>query len=148
MRLDILGELDSAHALTSGTTYSTNTIDLTNVTPKRDMGTGEELEVVITVDVAATTSNGDETYTFDFVQSVNANLSSDDILVSMPVPRATLVAGYKVHLPVSKSGITKRYIGVKYVLGGTGPTITVSSHVIPASFAEALQVYAKNYTVA
>ena len=147
MRLDKLSELDSAHALTA-TAYSTNTIDLGNVTPKRDIGTGERLALVITVDVAADLTTGDETYAFDFVQSANANLSSEDILVSMTVGGATLVAGYKVNVPIPAGAITKRYIGAKYVLGGTTPTITVSSHVQPANMVEQQQSYARGYVVA
>ena len=147
MRLDKLSELDSAHALTA-TAYSTNTIDLGNVSPKRDLGTGERLALLITVDVAADATDGDETYVFDFIQSANANLSSEDILVSMQVARATLVAGYKINVPIPPGVITKRYIGAKYVLGGTTPTITVSSHVQPANMTEQQAAYARGYVVA
>ena len=146
MRLDILGELDSAHALTA-TAYSTNTIDLNNVTPKRDLGAGEPLEVVVTVDVAADHDDSDETYVLDFIQSANANLSSEDILVSMTVAYSDLTAGAKIHIPIPQGRITKRYIGMKYVLGGTTPTVTLTAHVIPRSFAEQNQAYAKNFTV-
>ncbi|HXD72173.1 MAG TPA: hypothetical protein VN628_00480, partial [Vicinamibacterales bacterium] len=118
MILDSLLSLSDAQAL-SASAYSTNTIDLGNVTPKRDVGVGEALALVITVDVAADVASGDETYQFEFVQSANADLSSHDSLEAVAVARATLVAGYSIVIPIPSGVITKRYIGVRYTLGGT-----------------------------
>jgi hypothetical protein len=135
MRLDALAELDLAANL-SATAYSQNVIDLTSMPVALDLGTGEPLEVAVTVDVSADFTTGDETYEFDFVQSVNPNLGNEDALLKMVVPASALTAGSIVHVPVPKNMITKRYVGLKYVLGGTTPSITVSSHMIPQTFAE------------
>ena len=146
MRLDALAELDSAHYL-NATGYSQNAIDLTNPPVAIDLGNGEPLEVIVTVDVAADATDGDETYEFDFIQSANPNLNGEDKLVQEVVARATLVAGYAVHVPIPKGAITKRYIGMKYTLGGTTPSITVSAHLMPVSMTEEQKAYASGFSV-
>jgi hypothetical protein len=146
MFVDALGQLSDAQAL-SATGFSTNTIDLSNVTPKIDIGIGEPMCIAFAVDVAADTASGDETYTFQFVQSANANLSSPDILAQVAIARATLVAGYKFYLPIPSPLITKRFIGVQYTLGGTTPSITVTAFLQPLSMVQNEKVYAKGYTI-
>lgn len=146
MFLDSLMLLDDAHAY-SATAFSTNTIDLGNVTPKRDIGIGEGLEIVSTVDVAADSTTGNETYQFDFVQSANADLTSPDVLASRIITAANLTAGKVVHLPVPADAITKRYIGLQMTLGGTTPTITLTSFLQPQSMTDARKDYAKGYTI-
>lgn len=148
MFLDALLLLSDAQAL-SATGFSTNTVDLGNVTPKRDIGVGEPMCVVFTVDVAADVANGDETYTFQFVQSANANLSSPDVLAQVAIARATLVAGYGFILPIPEGLITKQYIGVQYTLGGTTPSITVTAAIQPQALASLPkpQTHAKAYTI-
>lgn len=148
MILDSLLTLSDAQAVTASA-YSTNTVDLGNVTPKRDIGVGEGLTVMITVDVAADATTGDETYQFDFVQSANADLSSHDTLESIVVGRADLVAGYSFTLPLPSGRITKRYVGLRFTTGGTTPTITVTASIQPRDMASLAKptAYAKGYTV-
>jgi len=151
MIIDALLTLSDAQALT-GTAFSTNTVDLGNVTPKNDIGNGEPMEVTITVDTGADYTTTDETYEFRFVQSVNADLSSEDNLESRIISAASsaLAAGTVIHLPIPSGAITKRYIGVKYVLGGTTPSITVTSEIQPVAMANANKNfgYATGFTVA
>lgn len=148
MLIDALLTLSDAQALTA-TAFSTNTIDLGSVTPKRDIFVGEGLEVVITVDVAADATTGDETYIFQFVQSANANLSSPDVLSQEQVARGTLVAGFSFTLPVGQGLLTKQYIGLQYTLGGTTPLITVTAQLQPRKMSSLAkpQTYAKGYTI-
>jgi len=146
MFVDSLLRLSDAQAVTSDAA-STNTIDLGNVTPKRGIGTGEPMEVVLTVDVAADHTTGDETYEFQFIQSANADLSSPDILELRVIAAADLSAGSVHHLPIPKGAITKRYVGVFYNTGGTTPTVTVTADLVPQSFAEARATYAGGFTV-
>jgi hypothetical protein len=134
MFVDSLLQLSDAQALTA-TGYSTNTIDLGDVTPKRDIGNGEALELVVSVDVAADGTTTDETYEFQVVQSANANLSSHDSLVERVVGYANLTAGKVVRIPIAAGAVTKRYLGARYILGGTTPSITVTAFVQPASMA-------------
>lgn len=134
MFLDALLLLSDAQALTA-TGFSTNAIDLALVTPQRDVAIGEQLGVMFTVDVAADAASADETYTFQLVQSVNANLSSPDVIGQVAVARGTLLAGYGFFLPIPWNQITKRYFGVQYTLGGTTPSITVTAFLQPAAMA-------------
>ena len=149
MFIDALGLLSDAQALTA-TAFSTNTIDFGNVTPKRDVASGEPLCVAIQVDVSADATTGDETYRFDVVQSANANLSSPDILITTDtgfITRALLVAGFKFYLALPEGIITKRYFGMQYTLAGTTPLITVTAELQSLSMVQTDKTYAKGYTI-
>lgn len=148
MFVDSLTLLSDAQALTA-TAYSTNTIDLGSVTPKREIGGGEPLALVVSVDVAADFTTGDETYQFNFVQSANANLSSDDDLAMRAVSAASsgLAAGTIVVVPVPQGSVTKQYIGAQYVLAGTTPTITVTAFITLQSMLQMFKAYASGFTV-
>src|SRR5262245_1335216 len=143
MFIDALNLLSDAQAL-SATGFTTNTIDLGNITPKRDIAVGEPMCIAYHVEVTAAAGG---TFVFEFVQSANADLSSPDVLATMTVVAATLVAGYKFYLPLPSQAITKRYIGGRYTLGGTTPTITVSAEVQPLSMVQNDKTYAKGYTI-
>ena len=148
MIIDALLLLSDAQALTA-TAFSTNTIDLGTQTVQRDVAVGEKLACNFQVDVAADTTSGDETYTFQLVQSANANLSSPDVLNQIAIARATLVAGYTFELFWPTNEITKRYIGVQYTLGGTTPTLTITAMVQPAILSSlgVPKSYARGYTI-
>lgn len=133
MFLDSQLLLSDAQALTA-TAVSTNTIDTALAT--NEFGAGEPLALVFTVDVAADAASTDETYQFQLIQSANANLSSQDVLLQTDtayITRSVLVAGYKIVIPIPPGMKSKRYIGARYVLGGTTPSITVTAFVQPMS---------------
>lgn len=134
MILDALLLLSDAQALTA-TAFSTNTIDLSNVTPKRDIAVGEPMAIMLTVDVAADFTTGDETYIVQFVQSANANLSSPDVLAQWAILASALTVGASFVLPLPENRITKQYIGLQYTLAGTTPTVTVTASLQPMSMA-------------
>lgn len=139
--------LSDAQALTA-TAFSTNAIDLASMTPARDIGIGEALEVAFQVDVAADFTTGDETYKFQLVQSANANLSSPDVLVEEAILTTALLAGQQFTLAVPQGRITKRYIGVQYTLAGTTPTVTVTAFLQPRSMSAVKPpTHAKGYTI-
>lgn len=146
MFLDALGLLSDAQAVTADA-YTTNTIDLGNPTPKNEIGNGEPMCLLFTVDVAADGTTTDETYTFNVVQSENANLSSHDVLAARTIGYATLVAGYQFVVPIPPGSVTKRYLGGQYDVGGTTPTITCTCALMPMSMVEKRKYYAKGYTV-
>jgi hypothetical protein len=143
MFVDALGLLSDAQALTTDT-VSTNTIDLGNVTPKNDIGDGEPMCLAIAVDVAAT---GGGVYEFHLCQSANANLTSDDELVTRVIAEADLSAGSVHYLPIPPGAITKRYIGLKFdnVSGTTG--VTVTAFLQPMSMIQRSKVYADGITI-
>jgi hypothetical protein len=146
MYVDAFLLVSDSQAVTA-TAFSTNTIDLSNVTPARDLSQGEQLGFGINVEVAADFTTGDETYTFEVVQSANANLSSPDVLSSVVRTAAQLTAGTLLFLPLG-APITKRYIGLRYTVAGTTPTITVSAWLTSrALFSMAPTHYARAYAV-
>ena len=148
MYVDALTLVSDAQAL-SATGFSTNTIDLSAPTVKRDIAVGEQMGFMITVDVAADAASGDETYTFQVVQSANANLSSPDVIAQVAIARATLVAGYGFFLPIPSNQITKQYLGMQYTLGGTTPSITVTAYLTTARMASVPvpKAYVSGYSI-
>lgn len=146
MLIDAECLLSDAQALTA-TAVSTNTYD--TGAAGNSIEIGEPLAMVITVGVAADATTGDETYQFQVIQSANANLSSHDVLSQTDtsfVTRATLVAGAKVVMPIPP-GKTKRYLGLRYVLGGTTPTLTVTSFIQPLRAVQLDKTYADAITI-
>lgn len=146
MFLDALGLLSDFQAVTV-TAFSTNTIDLGNVTPKNKIGDGEPMAILVTVDVSADFTTTDETYAFDVVDSPNANLSAPVILARYTRTAAQLVAGSIHVFPVPPGSPTNRFFGLQYTTGGTTPTITVTSALVPQALADKIRMYAKGYTI-
>ena len=150
MFLDALLTLSDGQAVADTDAYSTITIDFGNVTPKRRVGAGEPMSVIVVVDVAAAGdgSPASLTDTFDFalVESANANLGSHTDLITRVLPGASLVAGSVWEFPLPLDGPTKRYVGMRYELG-SGDTINVSAYAMPRSMVQAYLAYAKNYAV-
>lgn len=147
MFIDALGLVSDAQAVAADAA-STNTIDLGNVTPKREIGTGEPMGFGFSVDVAADATTGDETYEFQVIESANADLSAPTIIAQQAIPRATLVAGFQFFLAIPPGYPKARYLGVFYNVGGTTPSITVTAWLTSQKlFSILAKAYAKNYVV-
>jgi hypothetical protein len=151
MILDKLAQLSNAQAVTSADAYSDFSYDLGNVTPKRRIGTGEPLSIVIAVTTAAAADGGSFTDTFDFIAiaSANANLTSQVELNKRRIPAAALVAGFVFDLPIPQvfgSADALRYLGARYELG-TDDTISVSAWLVPTEHVGAWLPYAKSASV-
>ncbi len=143
MYIDAFGLVSDSQAVTA-TAFSTHTIDLTNVSPKRDVSTGEP--VGFGVNVEAALGGTTPTLSIEAVQSDNANLASPDVIGSITPTQAQLGVG-ALHF-VSLGTVTKRYIGLRYTTGGTSPTITVSAWYGPRDlFSKVNTHYAKAYAV-
>ncbi len=158
MYIDALLEFSAAQAVTA-TALSTNTVDLQpasakGITVPRQIGDGEPMAVQIAIVVAANFASSDETYQFQLVQSAAAALTTP-IVIAQETFIATgvmisslLVAGFLIVLPIPPGLPTSRYIGLNYVTGGTGPTMTVTAWLTKQSLAMATPViYPKGYTI-
>jgi hypothetical protein len=144
MFLDALNKLSAAQAVTDTDAYSTNTIDLGNTTPKREIGAGEPLCLMICVDVAAAGST--DTTDIMVVHSDNANLSSHAVLAQRRIAKALLTAGSRHFIPIPPGSVTKRYLGARYELG-SGDTITVTAYIVPQNMIDVLKDYADAITI-
>ena len=149
MIIDAQQLFSDAQALTA-TAVSTNIIDLGT---DRNVGIGEPMDVVINIDVAATTNDGDETYQFDLETDDNAAFTSPEVLVrrlagALPsIPRADLTAGSRIILPVPGDTRCQRFLRLNYTLGGTTPAVTVTSHLQPHNMTQAEAAYPDNVTI-
>lgn len=156
MYLDSQSLFSDAQALTA-TAVGTNVIDLGVA---RSIGNGEAMAVVFVVDVAADQTTGDEDYTFDVEYSSVAAQTSGYITVGRRIfesgtPAAPaqdadlLVAGYKfaIAIPPTVAGDDERYLGVRYTLAGTTPTITVTSYLAPMSMLDFTVDYADGFAI-
>src|SRR5438067_496334 len=105
----------SASQAVTATAFSTNTIDL-GANP-RDIGVGEELNIYVNVEVAATAA-GAATVNFQIVTSAAANLSTPTIIGQTDaIPKANLVVGAQILIPIPVSFINnlgQRYLGLQY----------------------------------
>ena len=156
MILDSQLQFSNSQALTA-TALSTNVIDLS---VDRNIGTGEPMAVVFNVEVAADQTTGDEDYTFDIETASDAGITTARKLLgrrifqsgtpTAPAENADLlVAGFVFALPIPSGGLSEseRYLGVRYTLAGTTPSVTVSAHLIPMRQIQNAVVYPNNYTI-
>lgn len=156
MYIDKNLKLSDAQALTA-TAVGTNVIDLEVA---RGIGNGEPMAIVFSVGVAADQTTGDEDYTFDVEyataadQSTGAQLMGRRIFESgtpgAPAQNADLlVAGFvfAIPLPPTTPDEDGQYIGVRYTLAGTSPTITVDAWLAPLSDVSQYVSYADNVTI-
>lgn len=146
-----------AQAITADA-VGTNVIDLSVA---RALSNGEPLAVVFVVDVAADQTTGDEGYTFDVEFATNAAQSTVRQLIGRRVfesgtPTAPaqnadlLVAGFTfaVTIPPVSYGESAQYLGIRYDVTGTTPTITCTAYLAPLSMVTVAQIhYANGYTI-
>lgn len=159
MILDKQSQLADSLALSSTGAVGSNVISL-NVA--RNIGNGEPLGVLFVVEVAADQTSGDEDYTFDVEYATNAGQTTGRQLIGRRIfesgtPTAPaqdadlLVAGYKFFIPVSpvSQAEDELYLGIRGILAGSSPTITVSAWLVPQSFVTVgVDHYANGYTIA
>lgn len=146
MIIDALGLVSDAQAVTADA-VSTNTVDLSNVTPKRRIGDGEVLGFAMVVDVAADSTTGDETYTFEVLEDDAADLGSPTVIASFTIAAGLLTAGSHWFFAIPPGKPTLRYIGMNYNVGGTSPSITVTTWLTLSSMVDKSYTYAKGYTI-
>lgn len=127
MLLDRQEQLSNAQALTA-TAVSTDKFDTGMVTSK--FGSGQAVGIGFFVSVAADFTTTDETYTFAVVSDADQALGSPTVHESRAILAATLIAGYKFFMLIGPNQDVERYIGARYTLAGTSPSVTVSAHLM------------------
>jgi hypothetical protein len=156
MYIDKLLKLSDAQALTA-TAVGTNVVDLEVA---RGIGNGNPVAVVFSVGVAADQGTGDEDYTFDVEYATNAAQSTGAQLMgrrvfesgtpSAPAQNADLlVAGFVFAIPLPPTTLDEDgdFIGVRYTLAGTSPSITVDAWIAPLCDVSQYVAYADNVTI-
>lgn len=120
----------------SATAFSTDKIDLgAYQTLRNRIGDGEPMGFLVTVDVAADATTGDETYQFDIVHDEDSAFGSPVVIGSWVISRTLLTAGSRWFFPILDYNPRERYLALRLTLGGTTPTITITAALSPASMA-------------
>lgn len=156
MYIDENLKLSDGQALTA-TAVGTNVIDLEDA---RSIGNGEPMAVVFSISVAADQTTGDEDYTFDVEYATNAAQSTGAQLMGRRIfesgtPGAPaqdadlLVAGFVFAIPIPPATADEdgQYLGVRYTLAGTSPSVTVNAWVAPLCDVSQYVSYADNVTI-
>lgn len=132
MMFDAQNQFSAAQALTA-TAVSTNVVDLGAA---RNIGKGEPMAVVLATIVAADFTTGDETYQID-IQSGATVTPTKVVARRIPVVTASnatsdLGLGKIVVIPLPLDSVD-RFLRINYTLGGTTPTWTVTTFLLPMS---------------
>jgi len=145
MILDALAKLSSSQALSVGTAVSTDKYDLGDVTPRRDVGAGEPMAIIITVEETAVVSA--DSFAFAIVSDEDAALGSPTVHLTRTIAGALLVEGALIVLDIPPGPQAyQRYLGVRYILGASD-TVTVSAHICPRNHIPAQAYYATAFEV-
>jgi len=162
MFLDAQHLFSDAQAL-SATAVATNVIDLGVA---RSIGTGEPMCVLFQVDVAADQGTGDETYQFEVEFATNAAQTTGRQLLDRRIFQAgtptapnqdadLLVPGFIFYIPIpptifsatAAQNEAARFLGVRYTLSGTTPSVTVTASLQPQNMIQSFSKYPRNYTI-
>lgn len=144
MITDALLLLSSAQAVTASA-VSTNTIDLSQA---RDMGEGESITMMFSVDEAPLTATSIE---FQVISSAAANLGTPTVLGSSgaiaiaSLPVGTLVP-VKINAKIGSLG--QRYLGANYVVAGSNATAGKFTANVVKDIQDGKKSYASGFTVA
>lgn len=142
MFLDALLKVASAQAF-GAAAVSASSIDLGNVTPKRRIGTGEEMGFGFSCDVAGTVAAS----LLEIISATDAALTAGILVhASRSIPLAEMVAGALFFLGLPPGTPTQRFIGVRVTTAGG--TVSMSAWLSTSGMFSILPAsYAKNYAV-
>lgn len=150
MYLDKQAEFSDTQAVTA-TAISTNVMDLNtafNYNTSVDIGTGEDVYLVIQSDAAAAAA-GAATVVATLESSASAGLTSSNVhWTSVSWALTDLTAGKTLAAIKLPSGLNipyLRYLGVRYTVS-TGPLTSGSFSAFLVKDIEAWRAYARNYT--
>src|SRR5678809_572015 len=114
MFLDALLKVASAQAF-GAAGVSASSIDLGNVTPKRQIGTGEPMGFGISCDVAGTVAPT----LIEIISATDAALTAGILVhAAVTVPLASMVAGALFFVPLPMGTPTQRFLGIRATTAG------------------------------
>ena len=140
MYLDAQHLFSDAQALTA-TAVSTNVIDLGG---DHNVGIGEPMAVVITLDVGTDFTTGDETYVVTLQTGSSATPTT---VIATKEIVGLQAAGEKFVLSIPADTTGERYLRVNYTLAGTTPSVTVTAFLIPQNMIQNYVAYADGFTI-
>lgn len=147
MYVDALGLVCNAQAFT-GAAVSTDSIDLGNVTPKREIATGEAMGFGIAVDVAASAT----TVLVEIIQATDGPLTAGIVVLAQRTfLAADMPAGALIFMPLPQNVAVAgplRFLGLRVTPAGGAATVTLTSWLTTHSlFSVLAKPYAKGYTI-
>lgn len=142
MIIDTFLQFSAAQALTA-TGASTSYVDLSS---DRNLGVGKPMCVVLTLDVAADATDGNETYVADLQTDSSSGFGSAKVIGSVTITRGD-AAGTKYIIPLPADGRADRYLRMNYTLGGTTPSVTLTAELQPQDAVQNDFYYPRGYTV-
>jgi len=147
MYIDVLGRVCNAQAFTA-VAVSTDSIDLSNVTPKREIATGEPMGFGLAVNVAASST----TVLVEIIQATDAALTAGIIVLAQRTfLSADMPVGRLIFMPLPQNPTVAgplRFIGIRVTPAGGAATVTLTAWLTAHSlFSVPPQSYAKAFTV-
>jgi len=142
MFIDALGLVSNAQAF-GAAAVSTNAIDLGDVTPKRDIGTGEPLGFGFVVTTAGTVAPSK----IEIISATDAALTAGILSHGeRTIPLAETVVGAAFFIPLPQGTPTQRYLGIRVTTaaGTISGTSWLTGHQLFSLLAKS---YPKNYAV-
>lgn len=135
-------------ATAAATVSSTNVIDLTATNTLKDLGTGQDVYLVLIVTTSVDAAGGAANITFKLVSDSTTNLTTSPTTHwnSGAIAKGTLTAGYTKVVELPREKTYERYLGVTY----TPDTNDITSGAVLAFLTldpEVYSTYAKAYTI-
>lgn len=147
MYVDVLGRVCNAQAFTAAA-VSTDSIDLGNVTPKREIAVGEPMGFGLAVNVAASST----TVLVEIIQATDAALTTGIVVLSQRTfLSADMPLGALIFMPIPQNPTLAgplRYLGLRVTPAGGAATVTLTAWLTAhAVFSVVARSYAKGFTI-
>ena len=147
MYVDVLGRVCNAQAFTAAA-VSTDSIDLGNVTPKREIAVGEAMGFGLAVNVAASST----TVLVEIIQATDAALTTGIIVLAQRTfLSADMPLGALIFMPIPQNPTAAgplRYLGLRVTPAGGAATVTLTAWLTAQSvFSVVARSYAKGFTI-
>ena len=138
--IDAQALFSDAQAVTS-TAVSTNVIDLGG---DHNVGIGEPMAVVISLDVATDFTTGDETYVVTL--QTGSTVTPTTIIATKEIVGAH-AAGTKFVLSIPADETAEQFLRLNFTHAGTSPTATYTAFLIPQNMIQNYVSYPDGFTI-